>query len=438
MHRRLFRVGFACVLVLLTTLLWSPAPMHIQASNPIQHIVFILKENHTFDNLFGQFRCADGTSCVDGATTGQVKIKGHDKTIQLNPLTDTTGDYCHEWNCAHASVDGGAMDQFNQPKCGKVPYLCYAVADQNLIPNYWALAQHFVVGDHMYSSEEGASFVNHLMSVAGAAGPDESHSATTNPVLPGNKNTPTWGCDAPSDTTTILLNGEQKYPCWSYTTLADELQASGLPWKFYAANPGNWGYHWSTLDAFSQVRNTDEWKQHVVTPSAIIQDAQKGQLPAFSWVSPPIAASEHPPNSICQGENWMVNILNAIQQSPNWSSTVVILAWDDYGGFYDHVPPPIIDGEGLGFRVPLLVISPFAWAKDNSEHHVTHDTFEFASVLKLAEKVFTLPSLGTRDVQAGDLFQTLDTTLSHEKPLLLGLRTCSNPLNVPISEPPDD
>src|SRR5262249_21365941 len=138
-------------------------------------------------------------------------------------------------------------------------------------------------------------------------------------------------------------------------------------------------------------------------------DLNNSALPQFSWVTPPFAVSEHPRFGTCAGENWSVQLIDAIEQSSAWASTVIVVTWDDWGGFYDHVAPHSQDALGYGFRVPLLVISPYAYAGDNpSNKHISHDQFEFASVLKLAESVFSLPSLRQRDVTAGDLLKTLD------------------------------
>jgi phospholipase C len=154
------------------------------ASTPIQHIVFLIKENRTFDSYFGAF------PGVNGTTTGKIRVHGSTSTITLNHLVDSVPNYCHEWNCAHFAYDQGRMDYFNHgPACTVAPYPCYAEADANLIPNYWALASHFVLNDNTFSSLEGASFANHLYTVAGASGPDQPHSAIANPQLPSGSQT---------------------------------------------------------------------------------------------------------------------------------------------------------------------------------------------------------------------------------------------------------
>ncbi len=273
---------------------------------------------------------------------------------------------------------------------------------------------------------EGASFANHLFTVAAASGPDQPQSAISNPYLNGRPNTVTWGCDAATQTTTTLLNGQTTYPCFTYTSLADELEAARIPWKFYAPQSNEQGYVWSTLNSFSFIRNTSLWSQRVVPWQNITTDAQNNTLPAFSWVTAPKVDSEHPPASACAGENWSVNIINAIEQSPAWSSTAIFLTWDDWGGFYDHVAPPVIDGLGYGFRVPLMVISPYAYATTNgqSNPHVDHTQLEFSSVLRFAEQIFNLPSLQRRDTSAGDLMKDFDFSKVHNQPLILQQRTC--------------
>src|SRR5262249_10319467 len=153
---------------------------------------------------------------------------------------------------------------------------------------------------------------NHLYTVAGASGPDPEDSVINNPKGPAHPgNGGGWGCDSTSGTTVQLLNHTNVYPCFSFPTLADEMQQVNLPWKYYAPLPGQPGYAWSALDAFKQIRNTSIWTQNVVSSSQFVTDATNNQLPAFSWVVPPYNVSEHPPQSTCKGENWTVQQINA-------------------------------------------------------------------------------------------------------------------------------
>ncbi len=203
------------------------------------------------------------------------------------------------------------------------------------------------------------------------------------------------------------------------------MQSAGVSYKWYGAPTSDSGYQWDTLDAYSQDRNNSTIWAHNVPWTNLLSDTANNHLPQFSWVTPPFNASEHPPYGTCAGENWSVQLINAIENSPAWASTAIVLTWDDWGGFYDHVVPPSQDALGYGFRVPLLVISPYAYAGDNpSNTHISHDQYEFASVLKLAEEVFNVPSPGQRDVTAGDLLKTLDFSKVHNPPLILGQRAC--------------
>jgi phospholipase C len=414
----------------------SPAQAtHRSLSNPIKHIVFIEKENHTFDSMFGGYQCLDAqgkrsVACVNGASTGKIKVNGVVSTIPLNPAPDRPTNYCHEWSCAHKAADGGAMDYFNASKgCSTSPYPCYLKGTSMLAPNYWKYADNYVLDDNAYSSEEAASFANHLFMVAAASGADLADSDIINPKDATGRTPHQWGCNAPSGTTITLYNRSKVYPCFdngsghgkSFSTLADEMNAAGVSWKFYTVlNQSDTGYQWNTLNAFPGLRSVS----NVVSWEKFATDAANGNLPAFSWLTAPQAQSEHAPASTCIGENWTVQQIKAVMRGPDWSSTVMIISWDDYGGLYDHVAPPTIDGLGYGFRVPFLVISPFARATDNaSQPNISHDQLSFESVLKLAEETFGLPALTSRDANAGDLMNLLDSSAS-DPPLLLSTRTC--------------
>ncbi len=179
------------------------------------------------------------------------------------------------------------------------------------------------------------------------------------------------------------------------------------------------------------MRLTSLWDQHVVATEQFIQDAQNGQLPAVSWVVTKSGLSEHPPASVCLGENWTVEQLNALMQGPEWNSTVVFLTWDDFGGFYDHVAPPVVDNFGFGPRVPLLIISP--WVKPGL---ITHTTLEFSSVLKFIEQRFDLDPLTQRDQNANDLTGVFDFHQDPLPPLILDTRQCGTGANAEIKLDP--
>jgi hypothetical protein len=172
------------------------------------------------------------------------------------------------------------------------------------------------------------------------------------------------------------------------------------------------------LDAVNHIRNSSVWGTNVVPDTQFVTDAQNGNLPAMSWLVTG-KASEHPVYSTCYGENWTVQQINAIMQGPDWNSTAIFLTWDDFGGFYDHVAPPGVDQFGLGIRVPMLIISPYA-----KTGYISHTQYEFASVLKFVEERFGLPPLTARDAAANDMLDSFDFTQQPRSPLLLQTRSC--------------
>ncbi len=412
-----------------------------RATTPIKHIVFLVKENQSFDSLFGLFPGANGTK------TGVIKVHGQDKTIPLNPMQDSEANFCHEWNCAHIDDDGGKMDAFNigggnggsplkRVPCNQPPYLCYVEANQSLIPDYYAYAKHYVLDDNTYSSQEGASFDNHLFTVAAGSGPTIPTSAISDPFVKGmgTGSTDNWGCDAIPVTRVLLLNKTKVYPCWSYSTIMQELDAARISWRYYTIPKKNSAGHiWDTPDAFSY----EKGNPNIVKWTQFAKDVKAGSLPSVSWLTAPDIYSDHPPASICLGENWSVNAINAIEQSHLYNqNTAIVLVWDDFGGFYDHVPPPTVDQLGLGFRVPLLLISPYAYATDNSSNrHISHTQLELSSVLKFIEQDFSLPSLGRRDSTANSLTGLFDFSTKHPiPPLVLQDQKCpSSDYNIKLT-----
>jgi phospholipase C len=377
----------------------------------IQHIVFIIKENRSFNNYFGLFPGAVG------ATTCKVS---NGSTITLGHTPDRVRDMGHNWSDAVTAIDGGLMDKFDLVTLGNVDgdYMSCSQLQEADIPNYWMYAKTFVLADHMFSSLKGPSFPNHLYTVAA----DDDDGVISNPDNP-NEDAGSWGCDAPAGTVVQVMNTEGQVsteaPCFTATTLADLLESAGVSWSYYAPAEGESGYIWSTLDSFSQIRNSDLWTEHVLPYTQFATDAAAGNLPAVSWVVQDGDDSDHAPASSCEGENFTVGQLNALMQGPDWASTAVFLTWDDFGGFYDPVPPPVIDFYGVGPRIPLLIISPYA-----KPAFISHTQYELSSVLKTIEERFSLPSLSGRDVAANDTLDSFDFTQKPLAPLVLQTRTC--------------
>lgn len=364
----------------------------------VQHIIFMIKENHTFDNYFGTF------SGADGATTGTT-AGGQSTPLRTMPDSYSSPTLCNSWSCALQAMDNGKMDQF--------PLASYVQTTQQGIPSYFAYAQTFALADRMFTSVHGPSFPNHLYTVAAQSG-----GAIDDPVNAGGK----WGCDAPPTATVQVLNPDgsitNQFPCFDFPTLPDRLEDAGITWKYYAPSQGE-GCPDCPLDAIKHIRETSLWAAHVVPQTQFIADTQNGQSPAVSWVEFPFDQSEHPPTSICQGENATVQLVNAVMGSSEWNSSVIFITWDDFGGFYDHVPPPQVDAFGLGPRVPLLVISPYAKAG-----YLSHAQHEFSSILKFIETRYALQPLTPRDQAADTMMDSFDFTQQPLAPLMLETRSC--------------
>jgi phospholipase C len=207
-----------------------------------------------------------------------------------------------------------------------------------------------------------------------------------------------------------------RWPCFDVKVLPDLLQARGISWKEYRGD-NRWI---QPLRMIRHVRFSPMYR-NVVSDEQFIPDVQSGRLPSVSWLTPSFGLSDHPPTSICGGENWTVKVLNALMRSKYWDSTAVVLTWDDFGGFYDHVPPPHRDLYGDGPRVPAIVLSP--WAKPG---YIDHTTLEFSSVLRFIETVFRLPTLTQRDANSADMLEAFDFTGKPRPPLIRPQRRCPN------------
>ncbi len=235
-----------------------------------------------------------------------------------------------------------------------------------------------------------------------------------------------WGCDSPKGTTVERrhLDGRTThvYPCFDFRTLGDLLSEKGISWKYYAPGEGQPAYILSVYNAIRHIRLTQEWDEHVVNYTLFEQDAAAGKLPTVSWLVEPWDVSDHPPASICEGENWTVRQINAVMKNRDeWNHTVIILTWDDFGGFYDHVAPPPGPAPNIqyGARVPTIIISPYARAGK-----IDHTLYSFPSLLKFVEDTYELPSLSAVDGQANNMFAALDLRQEPLPPLLLKERAC--------------
>lgn len=371
-------LSFGCGALLLSVSITASCKQSAQTScikvicGPIRHIVIIVKENHSFDNLFGRFPRADGT----------LKARRGNKTVSMPASPDSLRyDIPHDLKYSITDVDAGKMNRFYTQTNAFQKNM--DVADSQYrkyqIPNYWKYAQTFGLADHFFASRMGSSFPNHLVTVSG-----QSMGAIDQP-----NSFMSWGCDAkPNVRVPVDDKGTIKRvsPCFNAKTLTDEANAAGVSWKYYAPPAGQAGYIWSTLDAVKHIRYSKQWATRVVNTNNFSQDIRSGHLPALSWLIAPFELSDHPPYSMCEGENWTVRNVNEVMKSRQWSSTVIILTWDDFGGFYDHVAPPRRGPYSLGIRVPTIVISPFSRA-----HYIDHQQLDFRSIVKYVEQQYRLP-----------------------------------------------
>ena len=362
----------------------------------IEHTVIILQENHTFDNYFGTFSGADGTT--SGLTSTGLRVS-------LTPLPEMDyANLCNSWDCALQAMDGGKMDSFDLINGG---LSAYTQASSQEIPHYREYAQHFVLADRYFTSVHGPSLPNHLFTVAAQSG------GVIDNVSVGRGGV---ACDgSPTGTVTVIdANGNrtEQSPCFDFMTLTDLLEAAGISWKYYIDGDG-------IFAVIRHIRNSPMWAQNRASTAQFLQDAQSGQLPAVSWLITPYEGSEHPPNSTCAGDNQTAEFINLIMQGPAWNSTTIFVTYDDFGGFYDHVPPPQLDQDGLGPRVPLLIISPFA-----KPGYISHTLYEHSSMLKFIETRYHLSSLTARDAAANNMLDSFDFGQPPQPPLILQPHHC--------------
>jgi phospholipase C len=396
----------------------SPSPTAVPMSEAIQHVVFIVKENRTFDHYFGRYPGADG------ATRGQT-FDG--RTVPLKDPPDVEPhDIAHGFSTALMSINGGTMNGFDLIG-GNEQLNGYSAHSRASIPHYWAYADRFVLADRFFTSMFGATYPEHLYVAA----------AQSYQIIDNKSSSDHAGnyCDDPTETSTRFRDGLTKDTvdritfleqhinepgmrpelaeywesirlCFDIEVLPDQLEAAGISWKYYVLDD-----RWmNVLQSIDHVRHGPMW-QKVQDPANFLADVASEKLPAVSWLVPPEPYNEHPGSgvSVCAGENWTVQQVNAVMQSPYWANTVIVVVWDDFGGFYDHVPPPHLDIMGLGPRTPALIISPWTRAGSNRKGgSIDHTTYEFSSVLRFIEDLFDLEPMTERDAQADPLTGALD------------------------------
>jgi phospholipase C len=361
----------------------------------IQHVVYIVQENRSFDNLFQGYPNADTVSSGKNS-------RGH--TIKLQPVSLKVQYIIdHSAEAMFSACDGTGklpgtdcrMDAFDlEQSFGGPRHPEYVYVPHKESKPYFDMAHEWVLADKMFQSQLDESFVAHQYVIAAQA--------ASSVDLPTGE----WGCGGGKHdtintiTTDRNLNGPKVPPCYDYRTLGDELDKAGLSWRFYASTYGSassgQGAPWSSYLAVRHIRYGPDWK-NVVSPNwRFITDVRDGKLANFTWITPVCEDSDH---VACLnggfGPSWVAALVNAVGKSKFWDSTAIFVQWDDWGGLYDHVPPPYEGRDGLGFRVPLLVISPYA-----KQNFVSHIQYETASVLRFAEDLYGLDRLAAADRRA--------------------------------------
>jgi phospholipase C len=359
-------------------------PMPVQSSGgKIKHVVIIMQENRAFDDLFQGYPGADTRSYG-------FDQQGNKITLQPVPL-EAPYDIEHDIYGFIVAYDNGKMDGFSNEgvggSYGQNPMYGYVPHSESQI--YFNMAGQYVLGDRMFTSHIDDSFISHQYLIAGQA----NHAA----YFPSS----TWGCDGGNGDKIATLNPNRSFGpsivvCWDITTLGDEMDHAHKSWRFYASSIYGDGGFWSSYQAIRHIRYGPDWTKDVKNPSAaILTDVQNGYLANMTWVVPTCENSDHSGCGSNTGPAWVASVVNAIGQSKFWDSTAIFVMWDEWGGWYDHVPPPYVDYDGLGMRVPLLIISPYA-----KQGYVSHVQYEHGSLLRFAEDQFGLPRMTASDTRA--------------------------------------
>jgi phospholipase C len=379
----------------------------------IQHVVVIFQENRTPDNLF-----QDPVLIARGADIVQSGVNRQGQTVPLSPLglgSNYDLDHSHKGFVKMCDLNP-TTGECRMDGAPTKPHSAFMYVKPSDVQPYFQMAEQYTFGDRMFQTNQGPSFPAHQFIISGTSAPSAtSTSFAAETPQPGNPK----GCIAPPTELVALIDpsGSESttvYPCFEHPTLTDELDQKAVTWRYYTPTPGS---VWTGPNAIQHMCGPDApppngthcvgsiWTQHVVTKgTGVLTDIARNSLPQVSWIIPTGFNSDHPGDTrTIGGPSWVASIVNAIGNSPYWSDTAIFITWDDWGGWYDHVPPKLINSYEYGFRVPLIVVSPYAKAG-----YISHATHDFGSILKFIEKTFGLPSLGYADARADDLSDCFD------------------------------
>jgi len=413
------------------------SPSSSSPSQVIRHIVVIFQENRTPDNLFH-----DPNLIARGADISTTGLTSSGQTVPLTPHSLISDyDLSHAHTAFVSMYDSGKMDGADQIQihcnmkeadCPSPTAWFHYVPASEAAP-YFQMAETYTFGDRMFQTNQGPSFPAHQFIISGSSAPtppgtpNAVYFASENMTYAPGETNQNAGCIAASSTTAAWINPQgvefesspAQYPCYERPTLTDLLNAKGISWRYYAPSAGS---IWTAPNAIQHMCvpsngncTGSDWVNGVFIPETqVLSDISSGQLASVSWVIPDGQQSDHAGVNDGSGPSWVASIVNAIGNSAYWPDTAIILTWDDWGGWYDHVKPPaILNSYEYGFRVPLVVISPYA-----KPGYISHTVYDFGSILKFVEATFGLttvapgasPAYDDAATTTGDLSDCFDFT----------------------------
>jgi phospholipase C len=363
----------------------------------IRNVIIIVQQNRSFENLFAGYPNADAPTT--GLTSTGKRVRLLPISLEREEQQCVSGPEAFKTAYADGKMDGWNLIDAHDPLCP------YTRVDRSETQRYWELAKRFALADHMFASTYYGDFTNQLYLIAGTT---KLAPGTFDVLYPSAE---PWGCDAPAGThTSLLAHGQLEpmagpFPCFEqFPTIANLLDSARVSWKaYFGAKNGERGLS-SPFAAIKYVVDGPDRTRNLSYPAAnVISDLKKDRLAAVSWVFSPLKDSDSPGNG--GGPQWVNSIVTATQHSSYWSHSAIVVVWDDAvdGKFYDNAPPSQISEVGLGFRVPLIVISPYA-----RRGYVSHTLYQFGSILRFIEENWSLGSLGATDERSrsiGDMFQ---------------------------------
>ena len=396
----------------------------------IHHVIVIFQENRTPDNLF------QGLPGADIATSG---INSHGRRVSLIPIGLTAPyDIGHDHTSFLLAYRGGQMNGWDLEHTVCPGDNCQTTTPFGFVPSsedkpYLSLAERYTFGDRMFQTNQGPSFPAHQYIIAGTS-TNAAGSGLLAAENPQYADSDRLNCDGSPLSAVKMIDpsgdeGTLLRPCFDHQTLFDLLDARGVSWRYYDAL--TYGGLWSGPDAIQHIRFGPDWANVTVPGAKILTDIARGQLAGVSWVIPTAAASDHALSTDGSGPYWVASIVNAVGTSQYWNDTAIFVTWDDWGGWFDHVSPPIYGSYELGFRVPLIVVSPYA-----RRGYVSHVQHEFGSIIHFIESTYGLGSLGYTDARADDLADCFD--FSQTPSPFVAVAADPLPANPPPVGPPPD